>query len=247
MVASCSVGMTGNPELAMNDGMDIQADTAFGKITIEAIGPYIRKYSWRNKTKQFRHQPRNSRWLGSKGIYRPTGDRDMHAVLEEGQQHFHSEEEVYHWLEWQKNRKNLVYTSDGLVVGWYEEIGKSDGFNALIVVVWQIYVQGKKPGQLKGAQDEKVIIRNRKTDRYNEAGTFSPMPPNMINDRRFFSKALDYMKEFNISPSQVERVVSKAKANPSGEYFWYHGWLLEPQIDFSVCTDTNGNIVLVIP
>jgi hypothetical protein len=247
LLASCGAALVDGPELVMNEGMVIQADTPYGPITIETTGPFTRKYSWNGKTKQFTHQARRQRWLGSKGMYRPAGDRDMHAVLEEGQQHFHSEEEVYPWLAWQQERMNWVYSSDGLVVGWREEIRPSDGFAALLVDVWQIYVQGKKPTQLKGARNDKVIVTNRKPAPCTEPGSVMSAAPQAIGNRRFSGKALDFMQEFRIPASRVENVIARANGMPSGSYIWHMGLTLNPQIDCCVCTDTNGAVVLVIP
>ena len=97
------------------------------------------------------------RWLGSHGMYCPQGDGSMHAVLEEGHMPFASLREAYAWLEKSERFMDLVWTEDGLVVGWKMQVRPDDGCLALNVQVWQILVGGQKP-RLKDAATESIQI-----------------------------------------------------------------------------------------
>jgi hypothetical protein len=77
-------------------------------------------------------------------MYRPQGDQTMHAVLEEGQQHFSSVGEARRWLAKEEGFMDHVWTQDGLAVGWKQQGRPGDGFLALHVNVWQILVDGRK-------------------------------------------------------------------------------------------------------
>jgi hypothetical protein len=51
--------------------------------------------------------------------------------------------------------EHLVYRNDGLAVGWMLVPARRQ----LDVEVWQIYVNGKKPGRLPGARDDLIDVR----------------------------------------------------------------------------------------
>ena len=230
----------------MNPGMIIEAHTDTEAITIEATGIYKRKYSWNSKIKEFTHSPRWTRWYGSKGMYCSGGDMEMHAVLQEGQQHFYSEEDIYYWLQWKTygGRRALVYTSDGLVVLWEEQKHPTENFYALSVDLWQIYIQGERPSNLKGARDDKVVIISRQTTPYTSVGEFQPSEPKKINGRWFTGKALDIMKDQKISPQEVENVINSDTPTPEkdGRELFY----LNPKYSHptTVTTDNNGKVLL---
>jgi hypothetical protein len=79
----------------------------------------------------------------------------MHAVLEEGQQHFSSMDEARDWLAKKDALMDYVWTQDGLVVGWEQKSRPGDGYLALNVEVWQIMINGEKP-DLPGASPENI-------------------------------------------------------------------------------------------
>ena len=57
-------------------------------------------------------------------------------------------------MKWIKKRRfmDYVYTNDGLMVGWHIEV------HTLSCEVWQILINGKKPDNLEGSEDEKISI-----------------------------------------------------------------------------------------
>ena len=144
-------------ELVMKPGETIEVSTSQGEFQISYEAPLTRGYAWDDQKKKFRHQPRTKRWNGSLGMYRAYGDSSIHAVLEEGQQHFPSVVEAQKWLTRQGRFMDYVWTQDGLVAGWsLKEI--TDGGNmALHVSVWQILVNGEKPS-LPDASPSKIRV-----------------------------------------------------------------------------------------
>jgi hypothetical protein len=246
MLVGCSPSEV--PEAVMSEGMTIDVTCVSGSMKIEAGKKYVRTYSWNGKIKTFSLYPRSKRWDGSKGLHRPSGDREMHVVLEEGQQHFSSQEEIYPWLCWQNYgcRRDLWYTSDGLVVAWEEQqhpvIKK---YSALSVEVWQLYVNGNKPQGLKGASD--WIIRVGQPD-FFKIHIGNP-PLNMatnISGRKYYGKALDFMTESRISPELVEKVISSASPKPFGMYMCYSDNAVEGgDFGFFVLLNNDGDVVFV--
>jgi hypothetical protein len=144
-----------NAELVMTSGTVIEATTSQGTMQISYVDRLTRRYVWDGYDKTFRHQARQKRWYGSLGMYRPGGDGTMHAVLEEGQQHFSNYAEAKDWIAKQERFTDYVWTRDGLVVGWKQQGRPADGFLALHVDVWQVFIDGKKP-TLLGASPSKI-------------------------------------------------------------------------------------------
>jgi hypothetical protein len=147
-----------NQEIVMTKGMEITATTGEGTIKILAAEGFERIYMWNDCIRKVEHWPRKQRWYGSKGIYFPGPGfhwKDCNgvkrAVVEEGQQHFDTNDEA---LEWIKKRRYMdyVYTHNGLMVGWHIEE------HTLSCEVWQIMVKGEKPEELEGCEDEKIQI-----------------------------------------------------------------------------------------
>ena len=231
------------PELVMTPGMTIEARTPFGNIIIEASDNFNRRYAWNSYNKTFKLYARSERWLGSKGLYRGIGDSEIHAVLNEGQQHFSTIEEALAWLASTQKRMKWVYTSEGLVVGWDEQKGKD--IHALIVDVWQIYVKGQKPINMSGANNETIRVTFKNTPTYPSIGKFVPSSPNIINNRWFSGRAIDSMNQFGIPSSKVEEVISKAEKHIEGNYCWYNGMVLEPSISVFVWSDSDGKVWIV--
>ncbi|MGJ8695475.1 MAG: hypothetical protein ACSHYF_04105 [Verrucomicrobiaceae bacterium] len=158
LMGSCARGPDGgDAELVMWPGMEIEATTSQGTMRVLSVDRMRRRYVWEGYDKTFRHQERRTRWDGSLGMYRPQGDGSMHAVLEEGQQHFGSMEEARGWLAKKGRFMDYVWTEDGLVVGWKEQGRPGDGFVALHVEVWQILVKGEKP-EMRGAAPGRIRV-----------------------------------------------------------------------------------------
>ncbi len=142
----------------MTPGMEIDVRTKEGPIKIQYVDKLTRRYIWDGHVKEFAHQPRAKRWLGSLGMYRPYGDGSMHAVLEEGQQHFESIADAHVWLAKQEKFMDYAWTSDGLVVGWKQQSRPEDGYLALSVEVWQLLIRGAKTTLMNGASNKALRV-----------------------------------------------------------------------------------------
>jgi hypothetical protein len=212
-----------NSELVMVPDMVIQAVNASGTIIIEAGKGLERTYKWNSGSKKIILKPRDARWYGSLGAYSPGGDNNVHAVIEEGQQHFYSEKEAVEWLTWQNPTMHYVYTKEGLVVGWYITRDSSSSMMALGVQVWQLYIQGKKPSNLPGASEHppRISFRNGAIPQERPIGVFRSNKPKEINGRLYSGKTIDIMAEKNIMPDKVEECIASGKRSKTGIYSDY--------------------------
>ncbi len=150
----------GGSEIVMIPGMKITAVTVDGPIAITCGTGLKRSYTFEGATRSVEMWPRDERWYGSLGLYYPgPGDHwrahngISRGVLEEGQQHFQSEQEALDWLA-RRKWMPYVYTADGLVVGWSKTLPRRQ----LNVEVWQIYINGHKPKGLQGSEDDKISL-----------------------------------------------------------------------------------------
>lgn len=150
-------------EIAMPDGMILEADTPVGNMKIEAGPDLKRSYTWEGATRSVIMYPRGERWYGSKGLYYPGPGNHweehngiQRGVLQEGQQNFKSVEEAMGWLK-ERTFMKYVYTKTGLVIGWSKTLERQQ----LNVEVWQITINGKPPASLPGADDSKIKIIRR--------------------------------------------------------------------------------------
>jgi hypothetical protein len=147
--------------VALSPGTIVRATTAMGTMEVRADDGFGRWYTWEGATRFEVLEPGNSmeppgllsgglgdHWEPHHGITR--------AVLQEGQQHFDSQEQALEWLQgltWYPH----VHRGDGLVVGW----GKCLSRSQLNVDVWQIYIRGEKPSRLPGGHDLNLVVETR--------------------------------------------------------------------------------------
>lgn len=206
---SCTIiSKINNNEIVMQNGMEIKAINENGTIHIKAGNNLSRIYSWNNKKIELNLIPRMERWYGSLGIYSPRGNKDIHAVVEEGHQYFCSVREALEWLTWGNQRKKYVYTCDGLVVGWYVTHDPNSSKSVLNVEVWQFLISGEKPINLPEARDDLIIVKNRHVNDIQSESTFVQNCPKEIDGRVYSGKALDYMEERNIKSAHVESAIN---------------------------------------
>ena len=151
-------------ELVMTNGMVIIAETPTGTITITAGRGLKRTYIWEGASRSATLWPRSKRWYGSLGAYYPGPGEHWRnhngitrGVLEEGQQHFDSEQQAMEWL--RTRYSPTVYRDDGLVVSF----GKVIERRQLNVDVWQILIRGVKPERLERSNNNKIKV-DRKID-----------------------------------------------------------------------------------
>lgn len=150
-------------EVVMAQGSRLTATTPVGKIVIVAGQGLRRSYTWDGATRAVEMWPRDKRWYGSLGLYYPGPGNHWRehegisrGVVQEGQQHFETTAEAMDWLkklQWQPH----VWNNSGLVVGW----SKTPARQQLNVDVWQLYIGGKKPTKLPGADDKAIIYETK--------------------------------------------------------------------------------------
>jgi hypothetical protein len=150
----------------MQSGMAITADTKTGVIVISAGHGLDRTYTWEGGSRAATLWPRPARWNGSLGAYYPGPGEHWRehngitrGVLQEGQQHFQSEQQATDWLRKQSGYYPTIYRDDGLVVSF----GKTLARRQINVEVWQIFIRGAKPQTLAGSDHSKIKISNQKT------------------------------------------------------------------------------------
>jgi len=132
-----------------------------GIMTITADSELKRTYTWEGASRSATLEPRTERWYGSLGAYNP-GMGDMwvehngitRGVLQEGQQHFKSEQEATEWLQNQCAGYATVYRDDGLVVS-FDKFPERSQIN---VEVWQIFINGAKPHKLQASKNNNIKI-----------------------------------------------------------------------------------------
>lgn len=196
MLCSCASPSIEVAEPVMVPGSTIRASNSQGTIAITAEEGFKRSYSTPKMQKTFQLFGREKRWFGSLGMYRPFGDRDLHAVLQEGQQHFNTTEEAQAWLDRQKTWFDIRWTRDGLVVARKVSERPSDGFMFLGVEVWQIYIRGRKPKSLPGASDKSIVVEG---GRPSELATYRLPEARRIDGVLFTGRALGLMEDVGLA------------------------------------------------
>ncbi len=242
LACSCTSRKIGEYEIVMPTAMIIAAKNSNGTMHIREVGPLQREYSWASGTKSFRLTGREKRWYGSRGAYRPYGDGTLHAVLEEGQQHFDTVEGAVAWLAEQCRWNQLKWTSDGLVVAWKEERRESDGYAALTVDIWQIYISGRKPFNLPAASNESVSVIGAKPPLHSP---FKLPVARGVDGRKFTGRALGLMEDEGITQDKVMAVLHRAPPERMGHFRYYAGRDLDPIIECYVCTNSAGDVLSV--
>ena len=93
------------------------------------------------------------------------------GILQEGQQHFKTTDEVRNWMA-TRHLTPVVYRDDGLMVAWNKDLQR----NRLNAELWQIVVDGRKPKQLPGSKNDKIVVESV------EMGALSRMKAAARND-----------------------------------------------------------------
>ena len=146
-------------ELVMKPGDSIVAQTPSGTIKIAADDELTRTYTWEDASRSARLWPRPERWYGNLGAYYPgPGEhwQEHHGitrgVLQEGQQHFDSEEDALTWIRKPWHQQWSVYRDDGLFV-LFAKVPERHQINVDVI---QILIRRHKPTTLPGSQNDKI-------------------------------------------------------------------------------------------
>ncbi len=144
-------------EIVLSDNTQLEANTAFGRIKIEA-GPGLRRvFNWNGVRRGAIMEPRDSRFAGSLGIKyegKPpvweTAQGVTELKYEEGQRRFENMDDAKIWM--QIRRLHYTYNNSGIVVGWQQK------GSVLQVELWQFYIDGKQPVNMPNADDSAITI-----------------------------------------------------------------------------------------
>jgi hypothetical protein len=253
-MAACG-GPPGKAEIVLCPGSSVTVAGAQGPLTVRATSLTTRAYRVEDFDFAADLIPRWQRWNGNHGLYRPSAGGDTHAVLEEGQQFFASEDELYDWIEWAKRwGGELHYTSDGLLVHWAtrrRSPGEEGPRRSLAVDVVQLMLDGGKPGALGGADDEAFDVRQpaRGDCRVGAAmrSQFVASRPATVGGREYAGWALDVMKAHGITALDVERTIAEGRAERFEGHITYVRGQGGPdwREAFKVRTDGRGKVLLV--
>ncbi len=147
-------------EFVLSSGMAITATNLNGTVTISAGHGTERRFSGKGWSKRRNLIPRDTRWYGSLGLYDPAASASPYGRLlaDEGQLFFKSESEALRYLDAEGDYFKPVFNNRGLVVGYHVE-NMPGGEPTRSVQVWQIYINGKRPISLPGADDTAVTIK----------------------------------------------------------------------------------------
>lgn len=143
-------------EAVLTPGDGVRATNRSGTVEISYVSPTERRYQWDGASRVVKMIPRDKPFRGVLGLYEPAnapiGDENVRLVVQESKIYFSNYEELYSFLRQSSGVMDWVYTSDGLVVGY----SKSASRNQINLDLWQLFVGGKKPSDLRGARDEDI-------------------------------------------------------------------------------------------
>jgi hypothetical protein len=258
-VIVCVFGACGGPpgkaEIVLCPGSSVTVIGESGALTVRATSLTTRAYQVEDFDFAVDLIPRWQRWNGNLGLYRPAGGGDTHTVLEEGQQFFSNEDELYEWIEWAKRwGGELHYTADGLLMRWatrHRGPSETGPRRSLSVDVVQLMLRGKKPKALGGADDAPFTIRNPAQGGCTVGAAmhsrFVASGPATVGGRAYSGWALDVMKAHGIRAEDVENTIAHGRADRFEGRTTYTGaaegddWRKK----FRVRVDGGGKVVLV--
>jgi hypothetical protein len=150
-----------NTEYVLTKGMTVRATNPNGTVTITAGDGAARVFSGDGWSKSRTLIPRTTRWYGSLGLYDPGSSSSPGGRLlaDEGRLFFKTESEALRYLYSGSAHFKPVYTNQGLIVGYdMESIPGHEPVRS--VQIWQIYINGKRPNSLRGANDSAILVEN---------------------------------------------------------------------------------------
>ena len=162
-------------EVVLKPGMIVTATNANGTVTIKAGKGTTRIFSGKNWEKKRNLIPRRERWYGSLGLYDPASSRSPYGrlLVDEGRLYFSSVSKALKYLYSDSHYFKPVYTNNGLVFGYhvetfselkepikshYEETFGGVKEPTRSIQLWQIYINGKRPTNIPGADDSAITI-----------------------------------------------------------------------------------------
>jgi hypothetical protein len=185
-LSSFAGAMLPNTEYVITKGMQVTANTPIGTISIVGGDGTDRSFSgndWHAKRSLI---PRTERWYGSLGLYDPASSSSPYGriIVDEGRLFFDSESEALRYFYPGSNTFKIVYNNRGLVVV-YSIIPIPGGEPTRSLKIWQIYVRGKIPQTLRGADDSAIQVAGGNIP---ESAEPNPAPvgyPVILGDREY--------------------------------------------------------------
>jgi hypothetical protein len=163
-------------EIVLAEGDEIQATTQEGTLIIRAGKSDKRSFEWAGAVRTAKMIRRPAPWYGHLGIYNPgpsgmwwKHDGVTRVIYDEYRLSFSSKEKAEEYILKWLGRKVSDYNSDkdidpagvwndsGLVVWWK----RSRWAEAMNVSVHQILINGKKPKELNGSQNNNLILKRK--------------------------------------------------------------------------------------
>ncbi len=163
LTGGCTSGRRLEPytEVVMSPGMRIEGTNPNGTLIITAGDGTLRSYSGDGWQKSIRLIARRERWYGSLGLYDPAASSSPYGRLlaEEGRLHFSSVDEALRWLYVGSLHTKPVFRNDGLVLCYsVAKVPDTGQVAARDVAIWQIYINGKRPTAMPGADDRAITV-----------------------------------------------------------------------------------------
>ncbi|MDD5200724.1 MAG: hypothetical protein PHC88_13085 [Terrimicrobiaceae bacterium] len=168
-LAGCCFFVSSPKETVLNPGESISVTNGNGTIVCSYVAPLKRRYDWDNTSRLISLEARDIRWYGALGIYSagvwfsafPKVGKVTRIVAQESALHFDS---VNEFLKWQKGSWiDLVYNNEGYAGGWCISPGREQ----LNVDIWRIFINGKAPKGLPGANNSAVRVSKQNGNNNN--------------------------------------------------------------------------------
>ena len=148
-------------EVVMSSGMQIEGTNPNGTVVVIAGDGALRSYKgdgWETSTRLI---ARTTRWNGSLGLYDPADSASPfgRVLKEEGRLYFSSVDEAMRWLYVGSLHNKPVFTNNGLVF-CYSVAKPHESWQGTVydVGIWQLYINGKRPTVLPGADDRAISV-----------------------------------------------------------------------------------------
>jgi len=147
-------------ETVLSPGMRVAATNPNGTVTITAGEGTRRDYAGIGWQKSLSLIARSSRWNGSLGLYDPASSFSPYGRLlaEEGRIHCTSVSQAMRWLYVGSDHTRPIYTNNGLVFGYSIVTPPDGGEPTRSVELWQLYINGRRPRHLPGANDRAIQV-----------------------------------------------------------------------------------------
>ena len=145
-------------ETVMSHGTRVTATNPNGTVTITAGEATRRDYAGTGWHKSLSLIARSSRWNGSLGLYDPASSFSSYGRLlaEEGRIHCTSVSQAMRWLYVGSDHNRPAYTNSGLVFCYSVSARPDGGEPTRSVELWQLYINGRRPRHLPGANDRAI-------------------------------------------------------------------------------------------